>query len=1279
MKMITPGKNNREYPDRQIKIHYPPALPIVQKKDEILSAILNNQVVIVSGETGSGKSTQIPKICLEAGRGIKGKIACTQPRRIAAITIAHRIAEELGQSVGQTVGYKIRFDEKLTRQSTVKIMTDGILLAETQHDPYLKQYDTIIVDEAHERSVNIDFILGIIQTLLKRRKDLKVIITSATLDTEKFSRAFHNAPIIEVSGRMYQVALRYRPLDKDLEDKGDLTYIDAAIGAVDDLLMEAPRGDVLVFMPTEQDIRECCEILKGRNYEDVQILPLFARLSWTDQKKVFQAVSSRKVIVATNIAETSLTIPGVRFVVDAGLARVLRYNPRTGTTSLPILPIAKSSADQRKGRCGRVQDGMCVRLYSEADYHTRSEFNTPEILRSNLAGVILKMLSLNLPDIHSFPFIDKPSGKAIKDGFDLLYELGAISKGRRSSKENTPYQLTDKGRLMALMPIDPRVARMIIEGNSEKCLHEVIVIASALSIQDPRERPAEKEKQADEIHRLLKNPQSDFLTLLNIWLHYGNTWENFPTQNKMRMFCREHFLSYRRMREWQDIYQQIVTILQQNEAYKNQLSACLDGCNQEKLTLPEMPIDNPRYMAIHKSILSGYLSHIAQKKEKKTFTAIKGKDVFIFPGSSLFRKSGKWIVAAEYVETSKLYARTVAHIDPDWLEKLGGQLCKRSYFDPHWDKDKGEVTAFVQISLFGFIIVPRRLVSYGNIDPQLAGELFLDALVDGDISQRLPFLLYNQRLIERVKRYEEKIRKRDLLVKREKQIEFYRSRISGIISVKALQKVIFEKGSDDFLRMKEEDLLVRDIDNQEISADYPDNLQFGNITLQLSYAFDPGSDKDGVTLKVPINALAGMAYESVDWLVPGLKEGRVYGLLKGLPKHYRKQLHPIKEKVAMIVSGMNIQGKSFLSSLSQYIKAEFGIDVPLSAWSTEVLDEHLRMRYEIVDETGTPLSAGRDLKTLFAEAVNGTENKAFEEAKARWEKHDLVSFELDELPEKITFEFHGQVKGHFYPAMTDQGATCSVKLFRDPTEAATEHQKGMIRCYACQLKDRIKNLKKLLLSHPELMSYLNQMGDTKERINQIIDKAILNVYDVSIRNYKGYKDSLDRGTDRFSGYALELLKQVIQVLKSFDNTRRTIHNLTATNQNNPSVLSYLARIKSELNALLPPDFLLYLGRDDFVNLVRYIRALQVRAERGVLNLEKDRIREKEVMEFIRSLDELTQEMGPICSPEKRRNISELSRMIQEYKVSVFAQEIKTALPVSRKRLLVKIREIKEMA
>ncbi|MGE5840197.1 MAG: ATP-dependent RNA helicase HrpA, partial [Deltaproteobacteria bacterium] len=702
------------------RVSFPESLPITAKREKIVRLIRENQVVIVSGETGCGKSTQIPKMCLEAGRGTAGRIGCTQPRRIAAITIAHRIAEELGEEIGRSVGYKIRFREKAGKQAFIKIMTDGMLLAETQGDPQLYEYDTLIIDEAHERTLNIDFILGMLRTLLPRRPELKVIITSATLDTEKFSAAFGNAPVVTVEGRTYPVEVEYLPIDADLEEAGDLTYVDMAVKAVDGLRENKRYGDVLVFMPTEEDILETCERLEGRRYPGTTVLPLFARLPASEQGRVY-SVSGSKIVVATNVAETSLTIPGIRYVIDTGLARISRYLPRTRTTSLPISPISQSSADQRKGRCGRVQHGVCIRLYSEEDYASRPLFTPPEIQRSNLAEVILRMLALRLGHPSEFPFLDPPGERSIKDGFDLLTELGAVIR------EGEQPVLTAKGKLMARMPLDPRISRMMIEASQEGGLGEVAVIAAALSIQDPRERPVEKAQQADQAHGPFKDPDSDFLTLLNIWNRYHREWESLKTQNKMRKFCKQHFLSYPRMREWVYTHEQITGILKEQKIIVQEGSQEL------------------RYGRIHRCVLSGFLSNIALKKEKNMFQAARGREVMIFPGSTLFNKSPAWIVAAEMVKTSRLFARTVAKIEPEWIQPLAGDLCKSTTFEPHWDMNRGEVRAFEQVSLYGLVIVPRRPVSYGPIAPEEAHRIFVQqALVEGDVGEPLPFLSHNQ-------------------------------------------------------------------------------------------------------------------------------------------------------------------------------------------------------------------------------------------------------------------------------------------------------------------------------------------------------------------------------------------------------------------------------------------------------------------------------------------------------------------------------------------------------
>jgi ATP-dependent helicase HrpA len=656
------------------RIVYPPALPILEKRDEIVAAVRKHPVVVITGETGSGKTTQIPKMCLEAGRGLAGLIGCTQPRRIAATTVARRIAEEMEEEIGRSVGYKIRFDDRTPRSAFLKIMTDGILLMEAQTDPLLRSYDTIIVDEAHERSLNIDFILGILKNILLRRRDLRVVITSATIDTEKFSRTFDNAPIIEVSGRLFPVEVRYDPLDRDLEEKGETTHIDAAVRTVEELTGRRRPGDILIFMPTERDIRETRELLNGRLREEAAILPLFSRLTRSEQERVFQPLNLRKIVIATNVAETSLTIPGIRYVIDTGLARISQYNPRSRTAGLPVRAISRSSADQRKGRCGRVENGICIRLFTEEDYLGRPLYTSPEILRANLAGVILRMLSLGLGNIDSFPFIDRPAPKSVRDGIDILLELGAIEREENESRRKTdPWRLTERGRIMARLPIDPRIARMILEAKKEGCLPEILIIASALSIQDPRERPAEKEAQADQMHALFKDPASDFVSLLKIWQRCRDAGDSTKTQNRIRRFCREHFLSYRRIREWRDVHDQLRTILTEQKF----LPAKLPATQIEGVEI---------YAAIHRSVLSGYLGHIAAKKEKNLYTATQGRQAMIFPGSGLFNRAGNWIVAAEMVETSRLFARTAANIESAWLEELGGELCRYTYSAPHWEK-----------------------------------------------------------------------------------------------------------------------------------------------------------------------------------------------------------------------------------------------------------------------------------------------------------------------------------------------------------------------------------------------------------------------------------------------------------------------------------------------------------------------------------------------------------------------------------------------------------------
>ncbi|MBU2628725.1 MAG: ATP-dependent RNA helicase HrpA, partial [Proteobacteria bacterium] len=881
-------------------ITFNPDLPITHKKDDIITAIKENSVVIISGETGSGKTTQIPKFCLEAGQGIKGLIGCTQPRRIAAINVARRIAEELNETLGLSVGYKIRFDDKSNTNGYIKMMTDGILLAETQADRFLTAYDTIIVDEAHERSLNIDFTLGILRRLVKQRKDLKLIITSATIDTDKFSKAFDNAPIIEVSGRMYPVETLYMPfLNKEnetitIEDQG---YVEAAADAVNLLVSQPGTGDILVFMPTEQDIGDTMELIRGRHHPGVTILPLFARLSAQEQSKIFSRQKGRKVIIATNVAETSLTIPGIKYVVDTGLARIPEYSPRTRTTALPVSPISQSSANQRLGRCGRVENGICIRLFDEDDFLGRPFFTSPEILRSNLAEVILRMISLKLGDVSTFPFIDAPAPKSIRDGFDTLMELSAIKEikscdSRTKKKEHT---LTKIGQIMAKLPIDPKLSRILIEADKNGCLKEAVIITTALSISDPRQRPAEKSQAADQKHALFKDPSSDFITILNIWNAVKAAEKRLKSRAGLKKYCQDHFLSFKRLREWNDIHGQIIRILKEHGIKGENTLPVQTGTKGLKAKV--FDIGGPLYIALHQSILSGYLANIAHKKEKNIFSAAKGQQAMIFPGSGLFDTTGNWIVAAEFVRTSQLFARTVANIDPEWLEHIAKDLCTHTYSDPHWEKKRGEVVAIEQVSLFGLIIVTGRQIAYGKINSEEAFELFIrHALVQGEIHQKFDFMTHNRQLIDELETLENKRRKKDILASEDDMYLFYKSRLPNpFYDIQTFSRFVKDQQNQDFLKMTLKDLQKSSFDKDELSL-FPDALSMGSGKFGLEYKFKPGSKKDGVTIKVPASSASLVSKNHVDRLVPGLFEEKIAALIKALPKTYRVKLMPVVEK-----------------------------------------------------------------------------------------------------------------------------------------------------------------------------------------------------------------------------------------------------------------------------------------------------------------------------------------------------------------------------------------------
>jgi len=1244
---------------------YNETLPIYSRKDDIIDSIRRSQVVIIAGETGSGKTTQIPKFCLAAGRGIDGKIGCTQPRRIAATTVAHRIAEELGEQVGKSIGYKIRFKDRTSPTSFIKIMTDGILLAETQNDPNLYAYDTIIVDEAHERSLNIDFVLGILKTLLQKRKDLKLIITSATIDTKKFSEAFNNAPVIEVSGRMYPVEIQYFPIDSAQTDDGEQTHVEMAVRAADRI--QRTSGDILVFMPTEQDIRETCEILEGRNDRGWRILPLYARLSASEQARVFSRTRGRKIIVATNIAETSITLPGIKYVIDTGLARISQYTPRSRITSLPVLPVSKSSADQRKGRCGRVQKGVCIRLFSEEDYNARPLFTQPEILRSNLAEVILRMIALQLGDVHTFPFIDKPAIRSIKDGFDLLSELGAIAseKEKKPSRGKTDFSLTGNGRLMAKMPIDPRLSRMLIEAQKEGCLEEICVIASALSIRDPRERPAEKTGEADRVHAAFADPESDFITLLNIWNRYQEAMAGESGLGGVRKFCKPNYFSFKRMREWGDIHAQI--------------SAIVKECRMKMAPTAEpRKRDEHLYAAIHKSILSGFLSNIAVKKEKNIYTAAKGREAMIFPGSGLFNTSGPWIVGAEMIETSRLFARTTANIDSNWLEALGRAQCKYTYTHPHWERSKGEVIASEKVSLYGLIIVDKRPVSYGRINPAEASDILIQsALVDGDVKKPFLFMEHNKKLINEITDIENRLRRRDLLASEQDMFDFYRERLPNIYDIRSLKRYLEKKGTDRFLLMSRDELL-RYLPNEKELALFPDTVTLGDDLFKCEYRFSPGNHDDGVTVDIPSTAAPAVPPESLDWLVPGFFKEKVTAMIKGLSKSYRRKLVPIAETVEIIAKEIPTKERYLSSALSAFIYQCFGIDIPASAWPVDDLPEHLKMRMSLTDPEGEEITSGRDKTVLRQNFSTSGDADEFETAKGGWEKFGITKWNFEDLPDAVKLEGRNGAKRIFYPGLEADDRNVNLRLFQYRDKAMESHKAGVCKLFANHFSKDLKYLRKKLILPEKSQNKASYFGGARQFEKKIYESVIKDLFRRDIRTEKGFYAHAGAVSPSLYESGERKLSAAVRVLDAYHESRSIISELASRNHKNHAASELFEKLRAEITRLVPETFLDLYDSERLGHLERYVKAISIRAQRAVVNLEKDREKAKKIKPLSDSLNELLKKLTPSASDEKRNLIEEFFWLIEEYKISLFAQEMKTHVPVSRKRLDEKLKEIERI-
>lgn len=1045
------------------KIEYPALLPVSQKRDDIAQAIAHHQVVIVAGETGSGKTTQLPKICAELGRGKYGLIGHTQPRRLAARSVANRIAEEMETELGGFVGYKVRFTDQISDQTQIKLMTDGILLAEIQNDRFLNQYDTIIIDEAHERSLNIDFILGYLKQLLPRRPDLKVIITSATIDPERFSKHFSNAPIIEVSGRTYPVEVRYRPLAGDDDSESDRDQLEGIFQAVDELCDEG-LGDILIFMNGEREIRDTADALSKRNLRDTEIVPLYARLSAGEQNKIFQPHAGRRIVLATNVAETSLTVPGIKYVIDPGTARISRYSYRTKVQRLPIEPISQASANQRKGRCGRTEEGICIRLYSEEDFLSRPEFTDPEILRTNLASVILQMTALGLGDIEAFPFVEAPDKRNIQDGVRLLEELGAINDQIKDPKK----RLTESGKQLARLPIDPRLARMVLEASKLGCLKEVMIIASALSIQDPRERPSDKQQSADDKHRRFNHEDSDFLTLVNLW-HYIGQQQKALTSNQFRRQCKLDYLNYLRVREWQDVYTQL---------------------HQSTREMGFKLNDEPgSYHAVHSAILVGLLSHIGMKdQEKNEYHGARNARFNIFPASGLFKKQPKWVMSAELVETSKLWARVVAKIEPDWIEPLAKHLSKRSYSEPHWSKKNAAVMAYEKVMLYGIPIVPKRLVNYGTIDPVLSREIFIrSALVEGDWETKHAFFKQNRALLAEVEELEHKSRRRDILVDDEELFQFYDQRVgTEVVSGRhfdAWWKTASRKTPD--LLSFEKEMLFKGDASHITDLDYPNFWHQGNLKLKLSYQFEPGENSDGVTVHIPLPILNQVEPHGFDWQIPGLRHELVVSLIKSLPKTLRKNFVPAPNYADAFLARVTPFEMPLLDAMEKELRRMTGVTVLREDWKLDQLPAHLKITYRAVDHRNRKLNESCDLHELKESLKEKVQETLSQVADDDIEQRDLHTWSFGELP-KVYQQKRGGFEVRAYPALVDKKDSVEIKLFETEQEQLSAMRAGQRRLILLNVPSPIKYLHANLPNKSKLGLYFNPYGKVLDLIDDCI-------------------------------------------------------------------------------------------------------------------------------------------------------------------------------------------------
>ena len=1311
--------------DAMPEVTYPRQLPVSQKKDDILAAIRDHQVVIIAGETGSGKTTQLPKICLELGRGVKGMIGHTQPRRIAARTVAERVAEELRTPLGEAVGWKVRFTDQVKDTTLVKLMTDGILLAEIQTDRDLLRYDTIIIDEAHERSLNIDFLLGYLAQLLPRRPDLKVVITSATIDPERFSRHFgrfasldlenerdgkaaRSAPIVEVSGRTYPVEVRYRPLLEEGSQEADRDQVSAICAAVDELQAEGP-GDVLVFLSGEREIRDTADALEKRRLKHTEILPLYARLSHAEQHRVFQRHSGRRIVLATNVAETSLTVPGIKYVIDPGNARISRYSHRTKVQRLPIEPVSQASANQRKGRCGRTSDGICIRLYSEEDFQARPEFTDPEILRTNLASVILQMTAAGLGEVEKFPFIDPPDHRSIKAGVQLLEELGALETGSagkpvKQAGGRKGRRLTESGRRLAQLPVDPRLGRMVLEADRNGCVREVMVIAAALSIQDPRERPTEKQQQADQQHARFLGPSqpsagkegeaSDFLTFLNLWRYLRERQRELSTSAFRRM-CKAEYLNYLRIREWQDIYTQLRQTAKTMNIQLNEADATDD--------------------AIHQSLLAGLLSHVGLKDpEKNEYGGARGARFAVFPGSALFKKQPRWLMSAELVETSRLWARVNARIDPDWIEPLAGHLVKRTYSEPHWEQRQAAVMAYEKVTLYGVPIVAQRKVNYGRIDPDTSRDLFIrNALVEGDWRNHHQFFQDNRKLLGEVEELEHRARRRDILVDDETLYDFYDQRIpEQIVSGAHFDSWWKSKRREepDLLNF-EKSMLINERAGEVSKADYPDSWRQGELRLRVTYQFEPGTDADGVTVHVPLQVLNQVRPDGFDWQIPGLRAQVVTELIRSLPKPIRRNFVPAPDFAQRFLRLLTDAGQDasappsepLTTVLTRELVRLTGVRFDAEDFDWDKVPDHLKVTFRVVDERrrklgdGSGESESKDLQTLklrFKPHAQASLTRAFEastgrsksqgKVRERGDKRSapdealepglrtgLTSWTLGTLERTFQTRRAGQpVKA--YPALVDDGeqaGTVSVRLFDSEEEQREAMRVGTRRLILLNLPsdpakfalNKLDNKQKLALSSTPHGSVQALFADC---VSAAVDQLIA-AHGGPAWDEEAFRKLFDAVRADVVDATLKAVAQVREALAAWQSCERRMKSPPLVNS--PTLAPSLADVSAQLRGLMPPGFVTLHGAARLPDLRRYLVAADRRLQQLPSNFQRDQARMAKVAEMRDEYAWLLEQFPPGQPVPARAR--EIRWMIEELRVSYFAHALGTAYPVSDKRIV----------